>query len=382
MFLNKNVFIITPCDRFFYLYIDSLIVKSGLDLDEIVVIVIGVNNESLDGMIKYPNIKYVGEKSITIQTLGECNTITSISLSAKNSPFMEEIFLHFEGVSSKYFLLITDDEFERWSHCYNEFHCLKISKKYQICSSDLFVLEKTENMIGFKNIFHEKITDILGKDINFIDCGLIFDTMPVSIMNKIEGVTYFDSITESDKKLAMRDIPRVLFRTKTYGLDGFIDWARLLLSSRREVEIHFVTFMSNPIFIIFSEIIRLYSKLFFKAKFKIDYNMHSSPYSYTMNLLGCSHLIVQSRGGGSTARTFIKFNGGIVLAEHDSHNHKFLSEGYAFDILTYQSISQVTDLIKNGEIRLSYNQCISQQKENESLSLLSNVYSINKQSKE
>lgn len=371
MFDEKFVFIITDRDRFFYLYCEALIEHLNLTGSDFVAIVIKTPGGSIERLKKVSGVTYVRHDSIDLALLNTAKNITSMSLSYLNSVFIDSLLKQCPELVDLYCIFITDDEFERWLNCFNEFGVLKESSKYKVTSSDINVLRVVKHMIGFKNVFGESVRNILGRDgIQWIDCGVVFDTLQSNRMSLFSVLAMNMGELNSENYTVS---PRVLFRSKEYGLKGFLSWLRFLISSLK-YDIHLVTFISRPSFIIFSELLRLCARVFFNAKVKVDYKMQTNSLSYTMGLLSCSHFILQDRGGASSARTFIKYACGSVIVKRNSHNDVFFHKGYGCDLTRYDDISEVIHLIKNDALKNKSNQERINMAEINSLARLSEFY--------
>lgn len=337
MLKDKNVYIINESDKFFYLQVDALIHKVGLSVYDICAIFI--SKDKSRKMIGYPGVEYINSQHVDMSQLIEAKTITTMSLNSFNSEYISSLIKFNANFLDKLYVFLTDDEVERWDVVYQREGELKESKKHHISHHDLFVLSKIKNFIGLVSIFSSIIRRLLGRDVKFIDVGVIFDILETKEHEKIIGNLI---------SLKNNEVPRVWFHTKNLLRKDFFNFINVCstLSKLYSNNVHFVVFANTS-----KSLFLVYMAVFFiektkGIKIKIDILSYTDPYNYMKKLMSCDYLFLQNRGGASTARTLAKSGGGLICLQDKSKNKDAFEKGYEIPVFIYDDYKSLgKDLI-------------------------------------
>ncbi|OEE09042.1 hypothetical protein [Aliivibrio fischeri] len=366
-FFNKHIYIIPEVDRFFYLHVDALINKAGIAPESFCAIFITDDkNKTVNG---YPGVEYINSQLIDFNELQSAKTITSLSLNSFNSAFIAELINFNESVVDKFYIFITDDEVDRWDRIYQEFGSLKARPNLHISNDDLFVLSKAYKFIGLEIIFKNTIERVLGRQVEFINSGCIFDILLCKDHNHIKNNIIFDK-NKKEK--------RIWFHTKNIIggsndikklVDAYISFAKAF-----DNNIHFVVFVNNIKTFLYINIAILYLKKVKKLPVKIDILNHTDQYSYMQQLATCDFLILQPRGGASTARSLIKIGRGMVCTLEGTKNNFGFEKGYKVPVIKGDSYLSLAQQAKDEKFDITASALILAKKEQESLSRYKELY--------
>ncbi|MBE8578960.1 hypothetical protein [Vibrio sp. OPT18] len=344
MFKDQNVFFITKSDRFFYLYADALINKANIAPECIKVVVFDcVDNGSID---KVPGVDYLNYDENTLSSLDEARTITFMSLNQVNSTMVRNVIDYSAALLKKTYIFLTDDEIDRWHRSIDKHGKIVPSKKLAIAQNDIYVSERIINFIGHEKTFYERITSALQRaDIEFVNAGVIFDTLPTSITQSLEK-----TIVEGNKWITKEK--RVLVGTKQKSI-SFSEIKALLseFCNQNEAENYKFTIFwhkKNRKQRILLDIFISYLRHIKRQTLDVSYVTAISPVAYTSLIMSCSHLILQRRGGASTARQYIKWGQGTLCTSTGSPNDFGFKEALGLDIISYSSTKElVTSIVEN-----------------------------------
>jgi len=189
-FIGKNIFFIADSDKFFYLYADALINKVKVASDSIIVIVYPVNGENkISKLKKLPGVIYLKyDVNHLVDILG-AESLTFMSLHKWNSGIARNLIDLSDSVLDKLYVYLTDDEVARWYCTYKKFGSLISNNKKHISDDDIFVLAKINYFITAKEVFEEKLCEVLGRsDFSIVDAYHIFDILPTLQSNEAEAL--------------------------------------------------------------------------------------------------------------------------------------------------------------------------------------------------
>jgi len=345
---NKHIFIITDIDKFFYLQANALIEKSKIKASSLCAIVIkGSGEDNFEKVKKVKGVEYIRYDEKIIDDIIQAKTITSMSLSSYNSWLINKLIKTDESILDKYYIFITDDEVDRWkSICAKNGELIADDTKF-MTKDDVEILKKVKNMIALKIVFEPVISKILNRKINFINTGVIFDTLEFKKHLQLEALLSGYQVNNEFK---------ILYGTKGVTKESIKEFykfvSKLKLNNKK---ISFVIFARHPLKIILLELIRLYLRIFKNKNFGINYLNHTDPLTYTCIVMSCSHIILQDRGGASTAKLFAKLGRGALCIKNNIHNSYFFEKGHNLEILKYNSIEHLRDLIMQRDVDLEKN---------------------------
>lgn len=365
---GKHVFFISDRDRFFYLFGDALIEKLGLQADCIVPVVFKSGLKPILSP-RLTDVSYVNYEDVGIEDLSEAKSLTFMSMNEWNSPIAKLLIDARDEFIEKIYVFITDDEVDRWKINHAANGKLLADRGLHISDDCVSVLGRVKYFIVPQPYFHEKIRDVLNRDdIEFVNASIIFDVLPKRYSEMLRRVF-------SEKLEYGGGGRRVLIGTKG------ISWRKLLnilngpvfqdLSSDTQV----FCFVSPARRFIF-EAFRIYKKIFGRVSFNITYLGPMSPQMYNAMLASCTHLILQDRGGASSARLFAKWGQGRIAVRRDSPNHIFLEKCYGVELDTFDYENNISIDFFNGSdfdpLDSAKNVCAEEQR---SISVLSSLYS-------
>lgn len=343
IFKNKHVFIFGNNDKFFYLQADALITKANIEPSELCAIVLNYSSKhSFEGLKKVAGVTYFKYSDKILESIAESKSITTISLNSKNSNVIRQIIDFDCRLINRLYLFITDDEVDRWSSLFHEKGRFVVDNKKLIDHDVIEVLSKIKNVIASKATFEPLITSMLNRKINFIDCGIIFDTLPVELNSKLTSL-FSDVKPTEDLKL--------LYGTKGMpigALSGLFSLCSNLVLDKSQLS--FVLLSQNPLKVLLIELIRVYFYFIKNKRINFDYINPTDPLTYTCIVMSCSHIILQGRGGASTAKAFAKLARGVICIENDTHNSHFFENSYNQQILKYNSIEGLAKKIVTSNV--------------------------------
>ncbi|MFM2579380.1 hypothetical protein [Vibrio fortis] len=374
MFKEQNVFFITKNDRFFYLYADALIHKANTLPEKIKAVVFDCIGDLSDGNFdKVPGVDYLNYDESMLSQLEEARTITFMSLNQVNSTMVRKVIDHSENILRKTYIFLTDDEIDRWHHSIEKYGGIVPSKKLAIAKDDIYVTERIVNFIGHEKTFYNRVTSALGRnDINFVDAGVIFDTLPNNIITPLnDAILKSEQLAGKERKILigtkqksfnLSEIRSMLFslcqnnvgesykilimwhkkhRKQRMLLDLYITWLRHI--KRQTIDISYVTALS--------------------------------PVAYTSLISSCSHIVLQRRGGASTVRSYLKLGKGIICIPKSSENEFGFKDALGLDIVSFESTDELILGILNSKIDVLLNAEKTIAEEKRSIGVLKVIYS-------
>lgn len=367
-FKDKHVFFISDRDRFFFLFGDSLIAKLGLPAECIVPVVFESGMQPISSP-RLTGVFYMDYEEVGIDSFSEAKSLTFISLNEWNSPIVKRLIDARADLLEKLYIFITDDEVDRWRKNHTANGQLIEDPSLYISSDCIYVLERVKFFIAPKPYFHRAIREVTRRDdIGFVNASIVFDVLPheySEMMRRIFG-----------KKFQYGGAShRVLVGTKGYSWKKFLKLLNNPIFQRYASSIHLFCFVS-PSRRFLVEIFVLYKKVLGRSFSNITYLAPMSPQMYNAMLASCTHLILQDRGGASTARLFAKWGRGRIAVRKNSPNHIFLENCYGVDLYVYGREQDIDAAFLEGggfdPIDGAKNVCAEERR---SLSVLSSLYS-------
>lgn len=373
MFKDQNVFFITKSDRFFYLYADALIHKASTSPETIKVVVFdcveGIKAGSID---KVPGVEYLNYDESMLSQLEDARTITFMSLNQVNSTMVRKVIDYSENLLRKTYIFLTDDEIDRWHSCIDKHGKMVPSKKLAIAQDDIYVSQRIINFIGHEKTFYERVTSALQRtDIEFVNAGVIFDTLPTSITQSLEK-----AIVDGNQWLTKEK--RVLIGTKQKSI-SFSETKALLseFCNQKQAENYKFTIFwhkKNRKQRILLDLFISYLRHVKRQTLDISYVTAISPVAYTSLIMSCSHLILQRRGGASTARQYIKWGQGTLCTAAGSPNDFGFKEALGLDVISYSSTKELVSSIVANRNDVEKNALNMTQEEARSITELQQIY--------
>lgn len=365
--VDKHVFLIGDNDKFFYLQADSLINKAGVNQEHLCAIVLPYSDvDEFDSLRKLEGVTYLKYSECLLAKIIKSKSITVMSLTCKNSWLVNSLLDLSSCLLSRLYLFITDDEVDRWSYVYNKNGVLIEDEKRLIGPDDLVVLSKINYFIAKETTFKPLISKVLERDVDIIDCGIVFDTLPVKSHSMLDELLIDNPSSRSVK---------LLYGTKGMPTGEVVNFLLLCTKLAKKInKFNLVLLSQNPFKIMLFELFRLSMKVFKKKTLHIDYLNITDPFTYTVNVMSCSHIVLQGRGGASTARTFVKLGRGILCIKDLTHNADFFENSYNVKVLKYCSIEQLANKILNENVDLNINSKVLEKVEVDSLHNFKKLY--------
>lgn len=322
-FRDKHVFLISDVDKFFYLFADALVHKCDVPADSIVAVVYkSGRTEALDR--KEP-FKYIDFDICEPQDLLLSKNFISLSLMTWNASIIKKLIQIDHNFLNKIHIFITDDEVDRWLKTKTKYGGLSVNEPLYISEDVLFVAKNVKNFIGPKS-FGGNLEEILCRDnIKIIDASAIFDILPCRESENLRMALF-----------SRGDVPanRVMIGTKSTGLREAI---RAIHALRETENMQFLIFEMPVHKRIFLDLYLLINRIILKRKTSIMYLQYLLPLAYNAIVASCSYLVLQRRGGGSTARLFAKWGCGQIIAVADSENSKVLREIFGVEYIEFNN---------------------------------------------
>lgn len=344
-YLGKHVYIIPEVDRFFYLHSEFLVNEVGVKPEDLCAIYISSDvSKVISG---YPGISYVNSHNVDFSELKKAKTITCLSLSPYNSEFISDLIKFDYDILNFLYILITDDEVDRWNINYQKYGRLRVSKENQITINDLFVLSHIKNFIGFENVFKNKIESMLGRNVFFVNTGCLFKILPSNDHNTIRRSFSIKNTTKKTK--------RVWFHTKPFGkLSDFINVSKAIVAFYKEYRenLHFVIFSGGKKSRLALNILITVMTAIYAKKMKVDLLSTTDSYSYMQHLMACDFIILQRRGGCGAARILMQTGRGMVCTLDHTENQEKLETAYNISLIkgeSYEDLAKKTNK-KNVEL--------------------------------
>ncbi|MGR5459337.1 hypothetical protein [Vibrio alfacsensis] len=366
----KHVFLVSSAEVFSPLYLDALLYKANILPESICVVYFHSNASFVKEPKRIGHVNYVNFSEVDRSIFINAKTITYFSLSPLNSSHVKEVLEIDSNIKNKCYMFITDDEVERWLKCIDKYGCIKPDAKLLISDNDVWVLDRQQCFIALDTTFRNKLKRVLERsDIKIVDAGVIFDTLPTLCSKKLESAINLESIHK---------VKRIMLGSKPNAFNY------------KEIKSFLSEFVSRGIhkqykFIVMwpsqqwrkRVILELY--LFYLRKFKkevVDLSVITSlsPLSYTTLVMSNTHLVLQPRGGASTARQFMKWGQGVVCVASDSHNDQFFCESQSVDLIRYRTYSQLIDQLER-DVDIVSNANKIKAEEKRSLDMLIELYS-------
>lgn len=345
-FKDKHVFIIMDYDKFFYLQADALIHKVGINPTSLCAIVLNMpGQDEFNTLSKIDGVQYVKYNKGVVEDILGAKSITTISLLSYNSWLIKELIETDVNVLDKLYVFLTDDEVDRWRIEYKKHGIVKPNADMRISAACLKVLSKIKHMIALSAIFESEVNTILGREINFIDAGIIFDTM-----NNRDSNKFIDLLSNKYKKNNV-----ILYGTKAFPRNWIVPFYKFV-SSLKVNNVSFIIFTQDRLSILFLEVIRFLLFKFKKLNINISYLNQTDPLTYSSIVMSCSHIVLQDRGGASTAKYFAKLGNGIICVKDGSPNYRGLCDGHDLSVITFKTTKELATKIFSKSTDIDLNQ--------------------------
>lgn len=368
-FENKHIFFMNDADKFTNLFIDSLLNKLGMNSNDIVVVLFPINDSFNDNIEKIPYLKYFEYSDEILKILFNVKSLTFMSLNKWNATIIKNIINI--GVSlDKIYIYITDDEISRWNSSYNKFSKLIENNNTHLSQDVLYVMKQLKNFIVPREYFYEILVTLLERDtFSIINASVIFDILPYRESNKLCSLL-------ENKNIIKNEFKKVMIGTK-HNSFSVLNTINILKSfSRLNLHSQYEFIYSGSVGRrILVDIYVLFVRKIKRQRITISYNSNMSSLLYNTLLGSITYIILQPRGGASSARLFIKWMCGHLLIPNASPNALFFEKVYKTDFIKFNHFLDIANAIVNkGNINLVKNKKAIIEEELRSIEELKKIY--------
>lgn len=283
-------------------------------------------------------IYYEKDKDLYIEPI----TLNSLSLQPNTARVIVDFIDRKIVDTNQVNILITDDEVDRWLKLYNETKSLKPDNKALIDDNALRVLKLVDNYITRYATWGKILENILDRKLKIIDAVLPFNVLDYKSQEHLEV------FLNSRKRVRACSTYRILLFTKQQNQIKAFKIIKSYLSGNLEIPSSLIitlgiwlplTPKGMMLFMSLKVLIRI-KKL--PIKLRLEQPVSSEQYALMLHEYDC--LILQERGGVSTAKYFVE-NIGKLITLQDSFNDKTLNLDYGLE--TFNSKTYV-DAIKDA----------------------------------
>jgi hypothetical protein len=368
-FENKHIFFMADNDTFTNLFLDAIINKLGLKPCDIFVLTFPTGEGLYNSRSQIADVQYALYLEGNLTNISKAKSLTFMSLNNWNAPIIKFIFdLEFK-IMDKLYIYITDDELERWNSSYKKFGKLVENTKKHLSKDVLFVLPNLKNFIVPKEYFHNKLLTLLQRDtFRIIDSSVIFDILPYNESEKLYSFTENNFITKNK-------LQKIMIGTKNNSFS--MKDAIKIIKSFTKVNLHsqyefiYTTSLSKRILI---DLYLLFVKTVKKQKITITYCSNMSPLLYNTLLISSTFIILQPRGGASSARLFLKWTCGHLVMQDKSPNSLFFEKVYNTDFIRFDNTREIANKIVTHNIDAIKNKNSITNEELRSIEELKKIY--------
>lgn len=299
-------------------------------------------------------------------------TLNSISLQLSLAEIIVHCLNHNFITAGRTSILITDDEVTRWLNLYNNEGRLRVSKLAKIDNNVLKILNIVNNYITPYNSWGKYIESITGRKLNIIDAVIPFSAIDYNSQETIKRL-----VSERAKHRVSESCKVLLFtqprdQRQTFNIvKGFL--TKELEQTDKKPIVLGLWLHLNAKGLLYLSIIKILIKLK-KLSITIKLEQKVSHEHYAMMLYDYDYLILQARGGFSTAKYFSE-NIGKVLTLKNSPNDQTLKLDYGVRTFSFDSFedalkSALTSIQPRDDKNvLQFTQSLSK-KNNDSLTIL------------
>lgn len=334
----KHVLFFLWSDKFASLFLDSLINKVGVDPKKICVVKYGRKLLDNNHLSDTQGVTYLELEDTPDEIFINAETITYFSLNSYNSKYIRLLFEIAPEIAKKTYMFITDDEVERWLKCQVRHGKIIPDKELYISEDDSWVLQHQTNFLGLKNIFKNKLDVILGcREWNFVDTTSVFDILPVVQSSNFRNAL---DVTTSTKKTFLLGTKPNAFKYKEIRsiIKSFVGFGRH--EDFNFIIIWPVTQWRKRLLL---ELYFLYLHKVKNVTLNVSILTSLPPLAYNAVICSCTHLLLQPRGGGGTARLFLKYGLGKVYTLKGGHNERFFTEAQSVDLIEYSTFNDLAE---------------------------------------
>ena len=364
-FSEKHIFFCREIDTFINLFVDSLIFKLSLNKDDILIIIIPTKdrhpfNRALD-------VDYIEYKHEYIDDFVDAKSLSFISLNNVNSIIINELIQTSKNVVKKLYILITDDEVDRWNKNFNKNSRLDEDTSQNISKEVIKSLSYKLNFIMPQEYFYSALSKIINLEKNnIVNSSIIFDILLTNESKKLYEKVKF--IPKREKKILLGS------KAGSFGFKATVKILNSFIKTNMHEDYKFVC-LNEGKHKIALKIYTIFLKVFKGFKFNIEFFKKTDPATYNLMISSISYFILQDRGGASTARVYTKWGCGTLCIMKDSPNANMFSKVFKINFINFDSYTDIASKIKiNNHKDVLENQTKVLEHEIESIKTLSKIY--------
>lgn len=284
-------------------------------------------------VVQWNELKNITYNFITLNSLSLQPNTAEIIIDCLNANYI---------TTDRINILITDDEIDRWLKLYNIEGKLKVNKTALIDENVLKVLEQVDNYIAPYSTWGKPLENILNRKLNVIDAVLPFSVLDYKSQEQLE------IFLNDRRKYKASNQYRILLFTRDQNLKKVFGIVTSYLSKYKEITTNKDITLGIWLPLsrkgtIFYTLIKSMIKLK-KIPITLRLEQPVSSEQYALMLYEYDCLILQERGGFSTAKYFAE-NIGKLITLKDSFNDKTLNFDYG--IKTFNNKTYL-DALKNA----------------------------------
>lgn len=365
----EHIFMVCADDDFIYYYLDTLIYRANVKKENMKVIVIDERfpERKVDG------VKYELYDKSNLKEYSSSKTITFISLHSSNSKYMRDLFEFDLDLACKVHVFLTDDEVARWCFSIEKYGRVKSGKMFSTNKDVLFCLKYIKNFIKHEAVFRTKLSNVLGRnDIYFTNADGCFSSLPCAMSDELEIILKKSNdwsgkekkilIGTKQKSFSIKNIIRIIWSFCRKGKGE--EYKFLIFSHKKQRKER-----------IFLDIVLIIFRHLLRQTINISYVTALSPFAYTSLVMSCSHMILQPRGGATTARLFMSWGQGVVCVPENSPNAIGRKLAYGVDLIEFNSFSGLVDGVMEDNVDVRKNAILVKEEEKRCWGRLGELYS-------
>lgn len=280
---------------------------------------------------------------------GNFITLNSLSLQPTNASIIVDCLAANYITADKVNILITDDEIDRWLKLYNTLGHIEVNTTALVDKNVLKILEQVNNYIVPYSTWGKPLENILNRKLNIIDAVLPFSVLDYKSQEKLEAFLSIRKkhIDTSECKILL--FTKYLDSKKVFNIiSSYLNTAKNLTVSNC-----FTLGIWLPLDkkgMLLYNLLNLMIKLK-KIPIKLRIEQPVSTEQYALMLYEYDYLILQERGGFSTAKYFAE-NVGKLITLKDSFNDKTLTLDYAINTFSSKTYTEaINNAVNSAQVQ-------------------------------
>ena len=368
-FETKHLFFIADKDTFSYLFMDSIVNKLNLQKQNIIGIIFSTTGKIKNKNKKIKNLEYMDYNETLIPFILKAKSLTFMSLNNNNAPLIRSIINKDIDVLNQLYIYLTDDEVDRWNKIYAENGQIIENKRKNVSKDVLYIISKIKNFIVPRIYFYDKLRKLLQRDtFNVIDTSVIFDILPHDESEKLNNILHKSELNHGLLKTIM-----IGTKQNAFNIKKTIKIINSFCKENMHLKYAFVC-MPKPRERLFLDFYLMYLKIIKKKEVQISYFAQMNSLMYNTLIASSSYIILQPRGGGSSARVFLKWGCGNLCIESNTANSKLFEEIYNANVINFKDIRNISRNIKESNIDIVKNKNEIAYEELRSIEVLKKIY--------